>query len=106
MSSEIKLTDYIAQVLADEGVEHVFGITGGAVMHLFDSVSRHPKLKPVFVHHEQAGALAAEAYSRMSPSGLGVALVTQGPGAMNTLTGLVSAWLDSIPCLFISWTSS
>ena len=102
MSKEIKLTDYIANVVADEGVEHVFGITGGAVMHLFDSVAKHPKLKPVFVHHEQSASLAAEAYSRMSDAGLGVCLVTQGPGAMNTLTGLVSAWLDSIPCLFIS----
>ncbi len=101
MGSKVKLSDYVASFLAEAGVEHVFGLTGGAVMHLFDSVAKSKKITPIFVHHEQSAAMAAEAYARIT-NNLGVAMVTQGPGATNTLTGLCCAWLDSIPCLFFS----
>lgn len=97
----MKLTDYVAAFLQKEGVRHVFGLTGGAVVHLFDSVARTPGLQAVFNHHEQAGAFAAEAYAKVS-NGLGAAFFTTGPGGTNALTGLSAAWLDSIPCIYVS----
>jgi len=97
----MKLTDYIAAFLEREGVHHVFGLTGGAVVHLFDSVARNPKMQAIFNHHEQAASFAAEAYAKVS-NNLGAAFVTTGPGGTNALTGLCAAWLDSIPCMYIS----
>lgn len=98
---QIKLTDYVADFLATQGIRYVFGVTGGAVVHLFDSVARHPAMKPVFTHHEQAAAFAAQAYAR-AREGLGAAFFTTGPGGTNAITGLAGAWLDSIPCFYIS----
>lgn len=100
----MKLTDYVAAFLADHGVKHVFGVTGGAAVHLFDSVARHPGITAIFNHHEQAGALAAEAHARMSGK-IGSAFVTTGPGGTNAITGVCAAWLDSIPCVYISGQS-
>ncbi len=97
----IKTTDYIAQFLAQQGVKHVFGLTGGAVVHFFDSVSKTPGMNVVFNHHEQAAAFAAQAYARVA-EGLGACFVTTGPGGTNAITGLCAAWLDSIPCIYIS----
>ena len=97
----MKLTDYVIQFLAEQGIEHVFGVTGGAVVHLFDSADRHPGMRPIFTHHEQSAAMAAEAYARMR-NGLGAAFVTTGPGGTNAITGVCAAWLDSIPCVYIS----
>ena len=70
-------------------------------MHLIDSVGRSDRLGFICNLHEQACAIAADAYAQYS-GGLGVALVTTGPGGTNTLTGLAAAWLDSTPCLFLS----
>lgn len=98
---QIKLTDYVANFLAAQGIRYVFGVTGGAVVHLFDSVARHPGMQPVFTHHEQAAAFAAQAYGR-AKEGLGAAFFTTGPGGTNAITGLAGAWLDSVPCLYIS----
>ncbi|MBI3316260.1 MAG: thiamine pyrophosphate-binding protein [Candidatus Omnitrophica bacterium] len=97
----MKLSDYIAWFLKKQGIRHVFGLTGGAVVHLFDSVAKTPGIKPIFNHHEQASALAAQAYARVSKR-LGAAFVTTGPGGTNALTGVCAAWLDSIPSLYIS----
>jgi acetolactate synthase-1/2/3 large subunit len=97
----MKLSDYVAQFLAAQGVDRVFGVTGGAVVHLFDSVARRRGMKVVFTHHEQAAAFAAPAYAK-AREGLGVAFVTTGPGGTNAITGLAAAWLDSVPCLYIS----
>jgi acetolactate synthase-1/2/3 large subunit len=97
----MKLTDYVIDFLACYGIDHVFGLTGGAVVHLFNSAARHPRLQPVFTHHEQAGALAAEAYAKVR-NGLGAAFTTTGPGVTNAITGLAAAWLDSVPCIYIS----
>lgn len=97
----MKLTDYLAAFLAKQGIDCVFGVTGGAVVHIFDSCHRTRKLKTVFCHHEQAAALAAASYARIK-NDLGCAIVTTGPGGTNALTGLCGAWLDSVPCLFIS----
>lgn len=97
----MKLTDYLADFLAREGVTHVFGLTGGAIVHPLDSVERHPRLKAIYPHHEQTVSFAAEAYSRVTEN-FGAAFVTTGPGGTNAITGLCAAWLDSIPCLFLS----
>lgn len=97
----MKLTDFVAKFLKKEGIRHVFGVTGGAVVHLFDSVAKTPGMLPVFTHHEQAAALAAEAYSRVT-NNMGACYVTTGPGGTNAITGVCAAWLDSVPCLYIS----
>lgn len=97
----MKLTDYVAEFLKSRGVGYVFGVTGGAVVHLFDSVMRRGDMQAVFAHHEQAAAFAAQAYARIA-NGLGAAMVTTGPGGTNALSGVTAAWLDSIPCIYIS----
>ncbi len=89
------------QRLVDHGVECVFLIPGGGVMHLDDSVGKRADLRFIANHHEQACAMAAEGYARASGK-LGVALVTTGPGGTNCLTGVLGQWLDSIPVLYIS----
>lgn len=97
----MKVADYVAEFIASKGVRHVFLLPGGGAMHLNDAVGHHPALEVVCNLHEQAAAVAAEAYARVS-EGLGVALVTTGPGGTNALTGVLGAWLDSTPCLFLS----
>lgn len=97
----MKLSDYVASFLAEQGVRHVFLITGGAAVHLVDSIGRNPDIDYICVQHEQAGAMAAEAYSRVTQN-LGVALATSGPGATNLVTGVCCAYFDSIPTLFIT----
>ncbi len=99
--ASVKLSDYIADFLAARGVKCVFGVTGGAVVHLFDSVVQKKGMRVVFNHHEQAAAFAAPAYAKAT-QGLGAAFVTTGPGGTNAITGLAAAWLDSVPCLYIS----
>jgi len=97
----VKVSDYIASFLKSKGIGHVFGLQGGAVVHLFDSIDKIPGLQAIYCHHEQAAALAAVSYSRVSENN-GAVIVTTGPGATNALTGLLAAWQDSIPCLFLS----
>jgi acetolactate synthase-1/2/3 large subunit len=97
----MKLTDYVVDFLSKQGIKHVFGLTGGAAVHLFDSVSRHSGIQPIFNHHEQAAAFAAEAYSRVTRN-IGAAFFTTGPGGTNAITGVCAAWLDSVPCIYIS----
>ena len=101
MASSIKLSDYVMEFIARQGVQHVFMLAGGGVMHLDDSLGRSPELKYVCNLHEQACAISAEAYARVT-NRLGAALVTTGPGGTNTVTGVAGAWLDSTPVLFIS----
>jgi len=97
----MKLSDYVIDFLALRGVKHVFMLSGGASMHLNNSLGKHPDVKYVCNLHEQACAVAAEAYARVTNS-LGVVMVTAGPGGTNTITGLAAAWLDSTPVLFLS----
>lgn len=97
----IKLSDYIVSFLEDKGIKHIFMISGGGAMHLNDSIGRSSKIKYVCTLHEQAAAIAAEAYARVTGN-LGVAVVTSGPGGTNTLTGVAGSWVDSIPVLIIS----
>lgn len=97
----MRVCDYIISRLYDLNTKHVFLIAGGGAMFLNDAVVSHPKMKYVCNHHEQACAMAAEIYSRVTGN-LGVAIVTSGPGGTNTITGVLGAWQDSTPCLFIS----
>lgn len=97
----IKLTDYIMDRLAAFGVTDVFMVSGGGAMHLVDSLGKHPALRYVCTHHEQAAAIAAEGYARTSGS-LTVVVVTSGPGGTNAMTGVIGQWLDSVPVLYLS----
>jgi len=101
MAEKMKLSDYVIRFVADQGVTHVFMLVGGGAMHLNDSLANYPTLHYVCNLHEQASAIAAEAYAKYD-NRLGVVLVTVGPGATNTITGLAAAWLDSSPVLFLS----
>ncbi len=97
----IKVSEYLARRVAELGVQHVFMISGGGAMHLNDSFGKSPDIEYVCNHHEQACAIAVEGYARANGN-IGVAVVTSGPGGTNTITGVLGAWLDSIPALFIS----
>lgn len=92
----MKLSDYIMQFVAAQGVKHVFLVAGGGAMHLNDSLARCKELQFVCNHHEQACAIAAENYAKVT-NALSAALVTTGPGGTNAVTGLAGAWLDSSP---------
>lgn len=97
----MKLSDYIADFLANQGIRHAFAITGGASVHIIDSIARHPKISYICPQHEQAGAMAADAYSRVTGN-FGVAISTSGPGATNMVTGVCCAYYDSVPVLYIT----
>ncbi|MCL5062024.1 MAG: thiamine pyrophosphate-binding protein [Nitrospirae bacterium] len=97
----VKVSDYIFSFIAELGVKDVFAVCGGGAMHLVDSLGRNENLKYIATHHEQAAAMAAEGYARISGKP-GVALVTSGPGGTNAITGVYGAWIDSIPTIFIS----
>jgi acetolactate synthase-1/2/3 large subunit len=99
--SSVRLSDYVLRFVANLGVKHIFLVPGGGAMHLNDALSRLPAIESVCNLHEQASAIAAENYSKATKH-LGVCMVTTGPGATNAITGLAGAWLDSIPCLFLS----
>lgn len=102
MSAMQKVSDYIFQHLArQDGLRHVFMLPGGACMHLVDSLGRNPELRTVCMLHEQGAAIAAEAYAQHT-QGLGVCLVTAGPGSTNALTAVAGAWIDSTPLLVLS----
>lgn len=97
----IKLSDYVFQFIANQGVKHVFMLPGGGAMHLVDSLGKCSNIEYVCNLHEQAATIAAEAYGRYT-NNLGVALVTSGPGGTNAITGVAGAWLASTPCLILS----
>lgn len=98
---EMKLSDYVAQFLRARGVRHVFAISGGSSLHLIHSIGDMDGIDFICPQHEQAGAMAADAYSRVTGN-MGVAIGTSGPGATNMLTGICCAYYDSIPTLFIT----
>lgn len=97
----MKLSDYVASFLAKQGIKHVFVITGGASAHLIDSIAKTRGIKYICLQHEQANAMAADAYARVSKH-LGAAIATSGPGATNMLTGVCCSFYDSIPVLYIT----
>ncbi|KIA81886.1 acetolactate synthase 3 catalytic subunit [Chromobacterium piscinae] len=98
---QISGAEIVVRCLQEEGVEFVFGYPGGAVLEIYDAIFRQDKFKHVLVRHEQAAVHAADAYSRSSDK-IGVALVTSGPGATNAVTGIATAYMDSIPMVVIS----
>lgn len=95
------VSEWIWEYLADIGVTHVFYLAGGGSMHLVDALAQQDRITPVACLHEQAAGVAAEAIAQYS-GGLGVVLVTSGPGATNVITAVASAWIDSTPLLIIS----
>ena len=97
----MKISDYVIDYIADLGVDKVFCVTGGGAMHLNNSLGSSKKMSGVFMLHEQGASIAAESYARVN-EGYGCCLVTSGPGATNAITGLVGAYIDSIPVIFIS----
>jgi len=103
MNTEASITgaEILVRCLAEEGVEHVFGYPGGAVLYIYDAIFKQDKFQHVLVRHEQAAVHAADAYSRSSQK-VGVALVTSGPGVTNAVTGLSTAYMDSVPMVVIS----
>ncbi len=93
--------EIVVRCIAEENVEFVFGYPGGAVLNIYDEIFKQDKFKHVLVRHEQAAVHAADAYSRSSTK-IGVALVTSGPGLTNAVTGIATAYMDSIPMVIIS----
>ncbi len=98
---KVRLADYVADFLVSHGVTDVFSVVGGGAMHLNDALGHHEKLKVTYNHHEQACAMAAEAYARID-NRIAAVCVTTGPGGTNALTGVLGGWLDSIPMFIIS----
>lgn len=97
----IKLSDYVIQFFVDRGVQDVFLCSGGGIMHLLDSVGRNPAMRYYCNYHEQASAVSAEGYARVR-EGVGLCLATVGPGAANALSGIMGAWVDSVPLVVLS----
>ena len=100
-SAQITGAEIVVRCLAEEGVKHVFGYPGGAVLYIYDAIFNQDKFQHVLVRHEQAAVHAADAYSRSSNT-VGVAIVTSGPGVTNAVTGLSTAYMDSVPMVVIS----
>ncbi|MDP1673841.1 MAG: acetolactate synthase 3 catalytic subunit [Polaromonas sp.] len=93
--------EIVVRCLQEEGIDHVFGYPGGAVLYLYDELFKQDKVKHVLVRHEQAAVHAADAYAR-STEKVGVALVTSGPGVTNAITGIATAFMDSIPMVILT----
>jgi len=93
--------EMIARALEDEGVEYIFGYPGGAVLHIYDALFKDCKVPHVLVRHEQAATHAADGYARATGK-VGVVLVTSGPGATNAVTGIATAYMDSIPMVILT----
>src|SRR5262245_48598203 len=97
----VKLSDWLFRAIADLGVRHVFMLTGGGAMHLNAALGQESRIEYVCTSHEQAAAMAAESYAKVT-GGLGVCLVTAGPGGTNAITGVAGGYLDSTPMLVLS----
>ena len=98
---ELSGAEIVVRCLQDEGVKHVFGYPGGAVLFIYDEIFKQDKFLHILVRHEQAAVHAADAYSRSS-NRIGVALVTSGPGVTNAVTGIATAYMDSIPMVILT----
>jgi len=96
-----RLSDYVFEFIADQGVRAVFLVPGGGSMYLVDALGQNPNIEFVPTHHEQAAAIAAEGYARVT-GGLGCALVTTGPAGTNAITAVAGSWIESVPLLMIS----
>lgn len=98
---KVKVSDYIADFLAEHGITNIFTVVGGGAMHMNDSFGHHSSLHCIYNHHEQASSIAAEAYFRVENK-MAAVCVTSGPGAINALNGVAGAYMDSIPMLVLS----
>ena len=98
---ELSGAEILVQCLKEEGVEYLFGYPGGAVLHIYDAIFKQDDIKHILVRHEQGATHAADGYARATGKP-GVALVTSGPGATNAVTGIATAYMDSIPLVVIS----
>ena len=98
---ELSGSEIIIQFLKDEGVEYIFGYPGGAVLHIYDALQKQDGVKHILVRHEQGASHAADGYARATGKP-GVCLVTSGPGATNAVTGIATAYMDSIPLVVIT----
>ncbi|MCO6434672.1 thiamine pyrophosphate-binding protein, partial [Nitrosomonas nitrosa] len=101
MSVELTGAEITVRCLQEEGVDYIFGYPGGAVLFIYDELFKQDKVKHILVRHEQAALHAADGYARSSHK-VGVALVTSGPGVTNAVTGIATAYMDSIPLVIIS----
>ena len=101
MSKQIRVVDYVVDRIYELGVEHVFTLTGGGAMFLNDGVAKHKHLKAICNHHEQACSQGGVAYSKYK-NDFSVVMPTTGCGGTNAITGLLDAWQDNVPCIFIS----
>src|ERR671922_799895 len=101
MTKEMTGAEMVIQALADQGVQHIFGYPGGAVLPIYDALFQQEKVRHILVRHEQGAVHAAEGYAR-STGKVGAVLVTSGPGATNAVTGLTDALMDSIPIVVIT----
>ncbi|MBN1368363.1 MAG: acetolactate synthase large subunit, partial [Dehalococcoidales bacterium] len=99
----MKLTgsQIVCETMIKEGVEVIFGFPGGSVLPFYDTLTQYPQLRHILVRHEQAAAHAADAYARVTGK-VGVCLATSGPGATNLVTGIATAYLDSVPMVAIT----
>ena len=98
---ELTGAEIVIRCLQEEGVEYVFGYPGGAVLFIYDELFKQNKVKHILVRHEQGAVHAADGYAR-STDKAGVALVTSGPGVTNAVTGIATAYMDSIPLVVIT----
>jgi acetolactate synthase-1/2/3 large subunit len=97
----VRLADFVVQYLAEQGIGHAFTVCGGGSIFLNDALAKSKDMRYVACHHEQAAAMAAEGYARVR-TGLGLAVVTSGPGGTNAITGVAGAWTDSVPMIVLS----
>ena len=97
----MKISDYVIKFISELGVDKVFCVTGGGAMHLNNSLGSSEDVEGVFMLHEQGASIAAESYARIR-EGYGVCLVTSGPGATNLVTGIATAYMDSVPMVAIT----
>ena len=96
----MKVTDLIAKILKQNNINHAFGLQGGAVVHIFDSMEKF-RMQVTYTNHEESAALAAAANAKVNEN-IGCVVVTTGPASTNAITGLLAAWQDSVPCIFMS----
>lgn len=101
MSARIRVADYVADFLVNNGISDVFSVTGGGAMHLNDALGKKQGLTCLYNHNEQASSTAAESYARLTNK-IAAVCVTSGPGGTNAITGVLGGWLDSIPMLILS----
>ena len=100
-SPELRGAEVLVNVLQAEGVKFIWGYPGGAVLHIYDAFYKQDTIQHVLVRHEQAAVHAADGYARATGE-VGVALVTSGPGVTNAVTGIATAYMDSIPMVIIT----